>query len=98
MRIAYFDTISGISGDMALGAFIDAGVSIDTLSSEIMKLNLNDVELQATHVERGGIRAVKLDVVVTDVSRKGRHLADIIRLIDESSLGNRVKENAKKCL
>ncbi len=35
MKIAYFDTIAGISGDMALGAFISAGVSFDELNVEL---------------------------------------------------------------
>ena len=38
MRIAYFDCFSGISGDMTIGAFLDAGLSFKTLSRELAKL------------------------------------------------------------
>ena len=37
MKILYFDTFSGISGDMILGAFINAGLSVDTLKEELKK-------------------------------------------------------------
>jgi uncharacterized protein (TIGR00299 family) protein len=96
MRIVYFDTISGVSGDMTLGAFVSAGVSLDELSAEIGKLNLRGVELEASRIQRNGITAVKLDVVLTAAQAGHRNLRDIYTIIDESSLSGRVKENAKK--
>lgn len=95
MRIVYFDTIAGISGDMALGAFIGAGVPLDALIAEIRKLNLSGVELEARHVERSGITAVKLDVVVSEHKVHHRYLHDITEIIERSALSGRVKERAK---
>jgi len=95
MKIAYFDTIAGISGDMTLGAFLSAGISLDYLSSEISKLGLHGVEFQAKHLERGGITAVKLDVIISD-QHHNRNINDIFKIISQSSLSDRVKENAKK--
>jgi len=94
MRIAYFDTFSGISGDMTLGAFVSAGLPLDELSLEIQKLTLHGVELQGKHVERNGIAAIKIDVL-TPHEHHHRHLADIFRIIDASELSENVKDKAK---
>ncbi len=96
MRIAYFDTIAGISGDMTLGACVAAGVPFDFLNSELRKLNLTGFELQASHVERSGIIATKIDVIVSEQPRYHRHLKDINGLIDESGLSSTIKDRAKK--
>jgi uncharacterized protein (TIGR00299 family) protein len=96
MKIAYFDTISGISGDMTLGAFVSAGISIDELISELQKLKLNGFELSAQHITRNGIVAVKVDVIISEQTQYHRHLKDIETLIDKSDLSLNVKERAKK--
>ncbi|HUL44591.1 MAG TPA: nickel pincer cofactor biosynthesis protein LarC [Bacteroidota bacterium] len=96
MRIAYFDTIAGISGDMTLGAFLSAGVRLDALRSELGKLHLEGVEIDASHIQRNGITAVKAEVVVSVKQTHHRHLADILTIIDRSTLKESVKENAKK--
>jgi uncharacterized protein (TIGR00299 family) protein len=96
MKIAYFDTIAGISGDMTLGAFISAGMSLDILREEIGKLHLDGVELIASHLQRNSITAVKLDVVISVTQEHHRHLKDIFAIIDRSALIDRVKEDAKK--
>lgn len=95
MKIVYFDTIAGISGDMTLGAFISAGVSLDELQEKIRLLNLQGVELQAAHVQQNGITAVKVDVVISKAEHHHRHLNDIYKIIDGSALSKRVKDDAK---
>ncbi len=95
MRIAYLDTIAGISGDMTLGAFIAAGVSLDSLKHELRKLKLEGYELRLKEVVRSGISAVKLDVVITNQPKYHRHLKDIHNIIDSSELSEKVKHNAK---
>ncbi len=96
MKIVYFDTIAGISGDMVLGAFVSAGLSVDELSKELRKLSIQGFELRASHVERSGIAAVKLDVVILDQPKYHRHLKDINEVIEKSELSNAVKDRAKK--
>lgn len=66
MRIAYLDCFSGISGDMFLGALIDAGVSPELLRNLVRSLNLG-AEIQVSRVNRSGITATKVDVVVEGV-------------------------------
>ncbi len=96
MKIAYFDTFAGVSGDMTLGAFISAGVPFEALRDSIAGLGLRGVELEASHIVRSGITAVKLDVVISAPDRKHRHLTDILHLIESSGLSARVREDAVK--
>ena len=63
MRIAYLDCFSGISGDMFLGALVDVGVSFELLQRTVQALNI-DAVLERTRVDRSGISATKIDVVV----------------------------------
>ena len=75
MTLAYFDCFSGISGDMTLGALVDAGVSIDVLRAELEKLNLPGYELKAEKVKRSGIAATKVHVIIDDKDQKSRRLS-----------------------
>ncbi len=95
MRIAYFDTIAGVSGDMTLGALLSAGLPVDDLRRAISGLRLEGVEIDASHVQRHGIEATKVDVIVSVKQAHHRHLRDIVALIDRSSLSTRVKGTAK---
>jgi hypothetical protein len=61
MRVAYLDCFSGISGDMFLGAAVDAGVSTQLLEETVAALNIG-ARLEVKRVVRGGISATKVDV------------------------------------
>ena len=61
MRIAYLDCFSGISGDMFLGALVDAGVSSKLLEDTVAALDIG-ARLEIKRVARGGISATKVDV------------------------------------
>ena len=61
MRIGYLDCFSGISGDMFLGALINAGVSPKLLKDTVKALDIG-ARLEISKVERGGISATKVDV------------------------------------
>jgi uncharacterized protein (TIGR00299 family) protein len=63
MRIAYLDCFSGISGDMFLGALVDAGVSPTLLEQTVAALNIG-ARLEVSRVMRGGMAATKVDVYV----------------------------------
>jgi len=94
MKTAYVDCFSGISGDMTLGALMDAGVSIDTLCAGLAKLNLPGYELKAEKVNRSGISATKAHVIIDRKNQKSRHLSDILDIIEGSSLSPTVKEKS----
>jgi pyridinium-3,5-bisthiocarboxylic acid mononucleotide nickel chelatase len=63
MRIAYLDCFSGISGDMFLAALIDAGVSPKVFEETVASLKIG-ASLEISKVERSGITATKVDVIV----------------------------------
>jgi len=96
MKIAYLDTIAGISGDMTLGAFVSAGFRIDDLAAELKKLRLDGFELAAKHVTRSGIVATSVEVIISEQPHYHRHLKDINEIIDAGDLSTEVKERAKK--
>jgi len=93
MRVIYFDCPSGASGDMIVGALLDAGVSIDALRAELAKLHLADFRVDAKHVTRGGISGTKFDVTI-EAKHAHRGLADVLAIINESELSDRVKQDA----
>ena len=62
MRIGYLECFSGISGDMLLGALVDAGVPLSHLSEITASLNVG-ARLEARKVMRGGLTGTKVDVI-----------------------------------
>ncbi len=93
MKIAYFDCIAGASGDMLLGALLDAGLSEETLRQQLALLHLEDFELQVRRVEKNGFSALKVDVLVND-DVPARHLPDIEAIVQQSDLPAAIKEQA----
>jgi pyridinium-3,5-bisthiocarboxylic acid mononucleotide nickel chelatase len=94
MRIAYFDCFSGVSGDMILGALIDAGADLHKLESELSKLKISGFTLKAEKTTRKGISGTKFFVDADD-NHAERHLADIEKIMDKSDLGDEIKTKAK---
>ena len=74
MAIAYFDCFSGISGDMILGALVDAGLDFDALSCELRKLPLDGYRLTRKTVTRQFIAGTKIDVIVR--TAEGREIIE----------------------
>ncbi len=100
-RVLYFDCFSGISGDMTLGALIDAGLPIADLRRALGSLALGEVELRAEKVLRTGVSATKFSVHLpaadgADPNRHPhRHLSKIFTMIDGSSLSAGGRSRAK---
>jgi uncharacterized protein (TIGR00299 family) protein len=93
--IAYFDCFSGISGDMMLGALVDAGVSPLKLKRGLSRIPLSGFGLKTGGVQRAGIRATKVDVVLKGSGAGGqgaRKWKDITKLIQNSTLSDAVKQ------
>ena len=64
IKIAYFDTFSGISGDMVLGALVDAGLPLGDLAAGLASLGLEGFRLEGEEVRRGAFRATRVRVVL----------------------------------
>lgn len=92
MRYAYCDCFSGISGDMFLGALVDAGLPLETLRDQLACLNLPEpLEVKVEDVRKGAMRACSVDIIAPE-SHHHRHLSDIRELIEASTLSPRVKQ------
>ena len=96
MRVLCYDCFSGISGDMNLGAMLDLGIEESYLKSELDKLNLRGWELKVEKAQKHGIHGTKVTVKQTKHEHAHRHLSDIEKIIDGSSLGGDVKELSMK--
>lgn len=73
MKAIYLDTFAGISGNMLLGALLDAGYPLEALRSELQKLQLGDYELIYKKVNKLGIEATYFNVLLTE---EHEHLHD----------------------
>lgn len=93
MKLAYFDCFSGISGDMTLGALVDAGVPIDHLRSELEGLAVPDWQIRAEKVWKNGMSATHVKVNTED-TQTHRSLTTILDIFDQSKLSAAVKTNA----
>jgi pyridinium-3,5-bisthiocarboxylic acid mononucleotide nickel chelatase len=92
MRIAYLDCFCGISGDMFLGALVDAGVSPRLLEDTVTALDLGAC-MEISRVQRGGIAATKVNVVAPKrgTHQHGRHLHEIRGIIDQAEISRHAK-------
>ena len=85
MRIAYLDCASGVSGDMMLGALVDAGVDLAAVQQGIDSLGLPSCRLAHTEVQKNGFRALQL-TVEHEPEHAHRHLHHIVAMIEKSTL------------
>src|SRR2546425_8203362 len=93
MKLAYFDCFSGISGDMTLGALVDAGCDVDHLRAELRGLQVPGWELSAEKVWKNGMAATYVKVRTEDQS-KHRSLSTILDILQESHLAPQVRDRA----
>ena len=92
MRICYFDAFSGISGDMTVGALLDAGAPQDELFAGLHSIGTG-AEFQVEKTKRRGIAATKFHVRGGE-QKKHRHLPHILEMIQRATISDRAKQNA----
>jgi uncharacterized protein (TIGR00299 family) protein len=95
MRLLHFDCFSGISGDMVLGALVDAGLPLKDLARQLKSLPAGGYVLRAGTVTRQGLRATKVDVLVKNGFHRPLSLEAIHRIIRTSRLPAAVKERSR---
>lgn len=91
MRIAIFDPWSGISGNMVLGALLDAGLPVEDLEALLRRLPLEGWSLEVSRVKRGGLSGTLVEVAVPE-ERTHRHLGEITGMIRSAGLPRRVED------
>jgi pyridinium-3,5-bisthiocarboxylic acid mononucleotide nickel chelatase len=95
MRIAYLDCASGISGDMTLGALVDAGADLAAIQAGIDSLGLPSCRLVAAEVKKRGFRATQISVA-HEPEETHRHLHHITAMIDRGKLTPRARDLATR--
>src|SRR5258705_12017905 len=95
MKTLYFDCFAGASGDMILGALIDAGVEPAAFTKQLSLLGVTGYSIDFETVDRSGMSATYARVQ-TSHEHSHRHLSDILKIIYESRLSDRVKDRAAK--
>jgi pyridinium-3,5-bisthiocarboxylic acid mononucleotide nickel chelatase len=93
MKICYLDAFSGISGDMTVGALLDAGASAEGVLDALRGLDTG-ARYEVEKTVRRGITASKFRVHLEDAPKKHRHLSHILKMIQAAPLGDRAKNNA----
>ncbi|MCX5649249.1 MAG: nickel pincer cofactor biosynthesis protein LarC [Planctomycetota bacterium] len=100
MTILYIDAFSGISGDMFLGALVDAGLPEADLRAALASLPIGGYELLVRREKRGGIEATRVEVKLAEGEQPHRHLSDIENILGAAHAagnGERPASGAAKC-
>jgi len=93
MKIAWFDCFAGAAGDMITAAMLDAGLDPELLRAGITTLGIEGLKLDIAETQRCGQRAILFKPSAPD-QHHHRHLADIIAMIDASSITPAAKKTA----
>ena len=94
MKTLYFDCFNGISGDMTVGALIDAGASLEELQRGLASLRVPGFHVEAGKVNKCGIMATQFHVILHEHEHAHRHLGDIVHIINHADLPEAVKQAA----
>jgi len=95
LRTLYFDCAAGASGDMILGALVGAGADPAQLIDQLKLLGLDNYQLTFTQVDRCNLSATRA-IVETGPEHSHRHLADLLKIINNSQLNESVKDRASR--
>lgn len=93
MKICYLDAFSGISGDMTVGALLDAGAPADALLEALRSLDTG-ARFEVEKTARGGVAASKFRVHTDATPAKHRHLSHILEMINRAPLSQRAQAAA----
>ena len=97
MKIAYFETIGGASGNMILGALLDAGVEGAVVEAALRTIPVGPWTLERTRITKRNIAATHVDFAIEGdgVAGHGRHLDEVLALVDASDLTSHQKSQAR---
>ena len=95
MTSAYFQCIGGASGDMILGALLDAGLALDDLWDALAKLGVDGYALEARKARRGGLDGTHLIVNLDERGSKTHTIRDFIGIVEASGLSDSVVQRSR---
>src|SRR5436309_12086417 len=93
MRIAILDPAAGISGDMTLGALLSVGVPAAWLEELPRRLGLAGVSISIREVARCGVGCTQVEFAIPEQPH-GRHVGELVRLVERAPVSAWVKERA----
>jgi uncharacterized protein (TIGR00299 family) protein len=95
MRIAILDPAAGMSGDMTLGALLDAGVEATWLEGLPARLGFASVAVRISRVDRGSVAATKVDfAIAAHDPEHGRRVGELIELVRGAPVSDHVRTTA----
>jgi uncharacterized protein (DUF111 family) len=94
MKIAYLDCFSGISGDMFVGALLDAGLAFEDLEQCLRALPFDGFHLEMKREARNEVFGTRVIVTLEELEQGHRNLEAIREIIEQSSLSSSVKEKS----
>jgi len=98
LKTAYFNCIGGASGDMVLGAIVDAGLPLADLERELKRVGIDGFSLSDRRAQRGGVSGTLVEVDVEEKAQRGMHWSDFASIIDSSTLETAAAESARAVL
>lgn len=97
MKVAYLQCIGGISGDMLLGAIIDAGLPVGNINESLAKLGVEGLRISHDSGKRGGVNGTNVTVHASDITSENSWTFEkFINVTQQSSLGpNIIKQSCR---
>ena len=95
MTSAYFQCIGGASGDMILGALLDAGLALDDLQDALAKLGADGYALEARKARRGGLDGTHLVVNLDERGSRTHTIRDFVEIVEASGLSDSVVQRSR---
>jgi uncharacterized protein (DUF111 family) len=98
MRIAIIDPAAGISGDMTLGALLDAGLELSWLESLPARVGFPSVRVSSGPVTRSSVCATKIDFEIDEAETggHGRHVGELIEIVGRADVSESVRAKARR--
>ena len=97
LRVGYLQCVGGVSGDMLLGAIVDAGAPLEDLRSRLLGLAIDGFSISASKARRGGVEGTLLSVNVA-ASRRFDTAAELIAAVEASDIERPVTARARAVL
>ncbi|WP_350257444.1 nickel pincer cofactor biosynthesis protein LarC [Scrofimicrobium sp. R131] len=94
-RSLWIDASEGVAGDMLLAALIDAGADAGSIATVLDRVAPGKLHLQTRAVKRGGMAALKVDVIADEPEPPVRHLAEIEEMLDHSGVPEKTRDWAR---